>query len=453
MSVIYTVVKDDTLIGIARKYPGISWTNIRDANTTLLRNNYNRFKVGDFRRNMTRFPLGWWIFPGDRLVIPITVSTPAPATPTAPAPTPPPREQKPKPEKEKRIQVDKYEYALGLYNTEIRETRYAPVGIYVSKPFQVDGNAIELSLDAIENHPVFDTLGRVSDRQTSIEYYITYSNNPTTIEWLPILPTEQKKIRNELLIFKNRPDAKLRFKARSNMPISVYENGNLMSNSSWFIKPDYKHIQINSDRFMDNKTYTIDYVPDSNHRDPWNINFIKEGLSPTPAYEIFENGTSRNAILYLDKQPYIDYSKINDTEYSPVKVTLFDANIKGPGRTAYDIVSPSGTEAFTKNVTDYQSDIQPLLRQYDPKIGEDSNPTYLGFEFLHSNNKLYFTETFYNSHIVDNMTISHGNAKIKVDYELLTPSIRIKIILRNTSELGTVSPVVSSYTLKFHVVR
>lgn len=61
----YTVVKGDTLIGIAAKYGIKDWHKILDLNLDLLEANLDRAEAAGYPRHTA----GWWIFPGQKLRI------------------------------------------------------------------------------------------------------------------------------------------------------------------------------------------------------------------------------------------------------------------------------------------------------------------------------------------------------------------------------------------------
>lgn len=98
--------------------------------------------------------------------------------------------------------VSLYEYSLGLKNIKAEHVTYPEAEIYVTKPMHVYGNVMEVELDANEEHPVFDTLaGTAIDRQTSVEYYVSYKQKPSQSDWLPLLPRDQKTVSGEKLFF------------------------------------------------------------------------------------------------------------------------------------------------------------------------------------------------------------------------------------------------------------
>jgi hypothetical protein len=356
--------------------------------------------------------------------------------------------KKKKKKKDPVVQFNKNEYSVGLFDIKASLMAYENTGIYISKPFDIKGNPIEVELQAYESHPAFDGAGQAATRQTSIEYYITYVNSPTVEQWLPILPRDERTVKNELLIFKSSTIATLRFVLLQEESINVYENGIRMLNHEWEIHPDCKHVQIKKGRFIPSNKYTIDYTPNASNYNPWTVNLIENGLSPIITKETFTFGTNRNGTLYLSRHPYVN----KETDTTPIRVTLINANIASPSYVGdpYTLITDTEEEhePFTKNITNYQGD-SPALKRYSIK----EEDLYLGFEYLHDGDQLQFTETFTNSNDIENKEINHGDADIEVEYKILAPVIRLKAILRNTSNEPLITPSLNKYVIYFNIMR
>lgn len=345
----------------------------------------------------------------------------------------------------------KYKYDFGIKDLIIQEIKYKDNSAFISKPYVVDGNVSQVSVSSVEEHPVLDIAGNVpvSDRSTSVEYYVTNKINPSVEDWKAILPTDQSSVRNELLFFNDQKTAKLRFTA---LPtgITIYRDGEKINDSEWTLSSGSTAVTI-TNNFMAISQYTIDYTPAG---DPYNIDFNNNIVKQFE--ETFE-GTDRNMTLNLKYYPYIDYEKINSTpgydpntyEYRPVKVTLLETDIMGPGRKVFPTIGPDkeNGKPYTLNRTDYLSNTDPVLNQYNP----DTQPA---FEYKQSRNKIYFTETFSKAEIRENMPLNHGNAKINVVYNYTSSSIRIKIVLRKTSHVKNdpITPVVKEFSLRMKTV-
>lgn len=366
---------------------------------------------------------------------------------------------------ESRKEITKYEYTYGIKHLEVKHKQYENKSMFVSKPISVDGNAMQVSLHALEEHPLFDQLtGEASDRQTSVEYYVSYKENPMQNEWYGILPEGQETVKCELLIFKQSKTAKLRFPALIGSRVTpvVYKNHVAMKKSEWSFADGATQVQllVAQDPMA---IYTIDYTPNAEAYNPWTLDIDNQAYARTEkAVEVFKEGTNHNRTIMLSQYPYVDYGHINLTEdydpnlneYVPIKVRLKNATIAGPGRSIHTNVEPLTGEpsqtVFTKNISDYKTSEWKEPKPYSLK----KEDLYNGFEYWQEGNKLYFSETFNKADIYTNQEINHGNAEIEVEYEYMASRFRIKIILRrNSSDVNTLSPMVHEYALKFKVMK
>ena len=363
--------------------------------------------------------------------------------------------------------VTKYEYLYGIKHLEISHLQYQNKSVYVSKPINVAGNVMQVSLYSVEEHPLFDELtGNAADRQTSIEYYIAPvggNPSPTLDDWYPILPEDVKTVKSELLMFGTARTAELRFPALigSTVRPAVYKNGLKMDEDSWSFVDGGLGMQLLVEKDP-TAIYTIDYTPNAEFYNPWLIDVNQRGATPIRYTQTFTEGTNHNKTIVLEKYPYVNYEVVNTStnydpntsSYKPIQVTLKDAGIIGPSRTTYKEVTPytgqAGQRAFTKNITDYKRGIPKELKAYSI----DSDNAYNGFEYYQEGDKLYFSETFNKADIYANEQESHGNATIVVDYEYLSSDFRMKIILRrNSTDENTLTPIVHEYALKFKVMK
>lgn len=363
----------------------------------------------------------------------------------------------------------KYSYVYGIKDMQIKYKEFESASVYVSKPFNIDGNVAEINLEVNEYNPIKDSQVNkaINPYDTSVEYYITFHENPTTEDWIPVLPKGQQTIENEVLLFRDSNTCSLRFQCDFNKEVIVYKNGVKLERQFWSHNPNNT---ISIDRNFDKYSiYTVQYYPDINVASPWNIelkeddkHIVKFTDSNGNRYETFSNGAGRNGEVLLSKHPYIDYNKVNSSSnYEPIKVYLDSKDdihmLSGPNKTTYKNVGPVATDtvkAYTKNITDYKYLTEPNLKPYDTTIDATNKPINLEFQYYQDGRKLYFTETFNNTNIITNQTINHGNAIIKVQYDYLKVNARLKIILRNTSNAGnTITPSVRDYSLIFKVVR
>jgi hypothetical protein len=384
-------------------------------------------------------------------------------------PTPPPAKSIKQSKPPEHIVIPTNEYVYGLKDISLLDKQHEKSSVFVSKPYQVEGNVMQVALNAIESHPSFYTDGQLQLRQTSIEYYVTHMLNPTTEQWYALLPEEQSTVVNEFLLFDSKRTAYLRFPCNTKKSVNVYCDGVLVDKDDWsFTLSESGTYQIYiSKNFNDKACYTIDYTPDNSIRDPWVVDFQMLGAKSSQyinkdgaSGQIF-NGTNHNGMVELDYYPYIDYNAIysttnydpNTSAYKPLQVVLEDANIIAQNKGIHVKVTPySGVletgKAYTKNITDYLSpDKQYTFRPYD-------TVSYPIFEYYQSGRDIYFGETFNRSEVVENNGIAHGNATVRVQYQYLVSNVRLKIILRrlDSSNQG-ITPIVHQYSLKFKVMK
>ena len=350
-----------------------------------------------------------------------------------------------------------YVYSLGIRDIQAKSIQYKEQEAYVTKPFDVPGNVMEIQLEAEEDHPVFDDLsGQAASRQTSVEYYVSYKDKPSASDWIAILPVGETAVLGERLLPQANGEANLRFLAHMTS-ISCFANGLKMPIGSYTILSGQR-ILINA--YDPATIYTVDYTPSSSQVDPWTFKLSDYKKDVVRLTQRFSKGTAYNKTITLDHHPFIDLSRMreeadynpNTSEYRPIQVFLKDASIQGPGNTRVREVRPYHEDEvgpFTYNRTLYQDKSWSTLKEYDLT----STPSYLGFDYYHWKDKLTFTEHFNVLPLSENLPYTHGNADIEVHYDTLMTHFRLKIILRrNAASEKTVTPKVEYYRLKFNTI-
>lgn len=353
-------------------------------------------------------------------------------------------------------------YQYGIKNINLLNSLYKQEGVFVTKPIEVEGNIVEVSLETVEDHPLFDEIGGMAtERLTSIEYYVALEENPSLSDWIPILPEHVDIIKCEKLFFQGQT-AKLRFHADINKPENtrVYKNNILMKPDDWYFTERGAAVQLVKS-YDTNAIYTIDYVPDSALSNPWSVKINPSQAREVRHIDVFPNGTDYNNTIKLSKYPFIDYEYINNKEaydpnsdsYRPFDVILKDSTItdgEGGIQESFFPKAYSDGNFTTINRTDYKNKRDPELRKYSIAPGKE----YKNIEYKQEKNKLIFTESFNRSDSYYNESSNHGNAKIEVHYDYLVMNFRLKIILRkNTGDDLVVTPMVNSYQLKFKVMK
>lgn len=343
-----------------------------------------------------------------------------------------------------------YEYAIGIRDISIQAKTYKDVGVYISKPVHIEGNVLEIEMEAVEEHPLFDNVsGLASTRRTSVEYYITGVERPTTEEWIPILPIGEQSVRSERVFLSNRSGT-LRFKADISSVV-MYRDGKRMTADEYVVTESGASVFI--ENVKEGSIYTADYKP-AGGSDPWRIDMSRVEGSIQRQVDVFREGTNHNKTVKLSRYPYIDWAKIHaGEEYMPFEVRLKNASIIGPKGISYTEVGTEGEGVpFTKDRTSYMDGRWSKLEPYGPKEGE-----YKGFDYYNHKDKLVFSETFNRANILNEMDderASHGRAEIEVGYAYLSTSFRLKIILRrNADDVDMVSPSVQRYQLRFKTMK
>lgn len=350
--------------------------------------------------------------------------------------------------------VSLYEYSLGIKNIKAEYTTYKEAEVFVTKPMHLMANVMEVELEAMESHPVFDDLsGEAIDRQTSVEYYLSYKQKPTPDDWVPILPKGEKEVRGErLFLVSNR--GKLRFPAKMET-INVYENGLKVDRSKFTL---LNNQEVNIQRPTAGSIYTVSYKPDEYKKNPWllQLNDYKQYVQRVT--EVFEDGTDINKTISLKYTPFIDIERIlkeenynpNTSAYKPIQVRLVDASIQGKNQSIKKLIEPYRkeliNEAYTYNKTLYLDKSWSDMQAYNL----DKKDYYGGFDYYQWKNKLKFTEHFKVKRLAENQPYTHGNANVEVSYDALVTDFRLKIILRrNTATETTAAPRVKEYQLRF----
>lgn len=347
-----------------------------------------------------------------------------------------------------------FEYMMGIKELELEYENFEERQALVTKPMQVVGNVKEISLSTAENHPVFDTIGGLAaSRRTSVEYFVSYKDNPGSKDWHPVLPKDQKTVVGERLFF-NGIQATLRFPAEV-QTIVLYRN-NLVVDLAEFVVISANTISVPLLNPQD--IYTIDYKPDATRKNPWVVSLDDFKGDVQRAREVF-HGTSYNKSIQLSTYPYVDYEKINGVEnydpntneYKPVSVKLINGSIAGPGNTRIQTVLPysKNDKVYTYNKTLYKDKSWSEMNDYNL----DPDDFYGGFDYYQWKDKVVFTETFNASQTPENHLLTHGNADVEIEYDYLATNFRLKAIFRrNTSSEVTATPELLNYSLNFKTV-
>lgn len=356
---------------------------------------------------------------------------------------------------EEKTPASLYTYSMGIAGIQANNNTYSEANAFVTKPIKLNENILEVTLDSLEEHPVFDEVsGRASKKQTSVEYYISLKEKPSLEDWLPILPRETKKVSGERLFF-DTLYAETLFPFRLGT-VSVYKNGVLLPSSKYFVL-NSKRIQLES---VDDKSiYTIDYTPDVYNNNPYKVEVNDYRLSTERIVEEFPEGTDTNKTVTLKHVPYINKELLleedgfnpNESDYQPIQVSIVDSQIRGLNGRTVNYVPPKREDVelpHMVNKTLYLDNSWSDLERYDLEKG------YLGIDYFQHKNKITLAEHINIPMIEENERETPGTGTIRVSYDALVTAFRLKIVLRrNTEREKTASPRVKEYKLNFKATR
>lgn len=348
-----------------------------------------------------------------------------------------------------------YTYSIGISEIQANNVNYDESNAFVTKPIELNENVLEVVLDSIEEHPVFEEVsGRAASQQTSVEYYLSLKKRPGLNDWHPILPRQTKKVKGERLFFEGISATTL-FSFQMNS-IVVYKDGVKLDKSMYYIL-NKQAIQI--DYVDSDSVYTVDYSPDTFTKDPYTFEVNDFKFQTERIVEEFPEGTDINKTITLRHVPYIDKERLlqeedynpNTSDYRPIDVSIVQANIQIPNGGATNYVPPTKEiedRPYMVNKSLYLDNSWSEMEHFDLEKG------YLGIDYFQHKNKITLAEHINVPMIEENMTETPGTGTIRVSYDALVTAFRLKIVLRrNTKKEKTASPRVKEFTLNFKATR
>lgn len=347
--------------------------------------------------------------------------------------------------------INKLSYLYGAYDISIYGRKYQRSSIYITENLPLSSNTEQIGLVTEEKHhyisvgpdevdPTTNKPVLNSYKITDIEYYVTNKSNPSSYDWIPILPENHKYVEGELLFgdddLEPCPELQtgetinfaLRFKFISKDTVVVRRNGIPMNPDMYILCTSGKKIGIKKEYYSPTSIYTIDYKPVP---EAYVVN-IKDQLNVTPTQYINEKGEVGEYFETVDQDNSIELSNLpylhRDFLYEYRDSSYVDKKeILTPDQFTYPlIVRVNGVEF--KNITDYTNN------HYNPeRLKENSGRT-----FAHIRNKIIFGNP-------NNMELKN----IIVDYYYLTSSLRLKAILRrNHAGYESITPALVKYHIK-----
>lgn len=348
-----------------------------------------------------------------------------------------------------------YTYSMGISEIRANNNTYEESNAFVTKPIQVHENVLQISLDSVEEHPVFDEIsGRANDRQTSVEYYVSMQSNPSLADWIPILPEQTEHIKSERLFF-DGVNATTLFPFQIST-VEVFRDGVRLKEEDYYILNN-QQVQLTS--INRDVIYTVNYTPNTFVKNPYLIEINDYKYNTTRMTEEFPQGTDVNKTITLSHVPYIDREKIiqeenynpSTSDYKPIEVDIVNSRIQGPNGTLVNYV-PSYKmregEPYMNNKTLYLDNSWSDMKRYNLEKG------YLGIDYYQYKNKITLAEHINIPMIVENEKETPGTGTIRVSYDALATEFRLKVILRrNTQKEITTTPKLKEYKLKFKATR
>lgn len=215
------------------------------------------------------------------------------------------------------VEINKYEYLLGIREVEISYEIYSPVAYYESEKFSLQATPSEVVIEVDDYNIPFKTQWESSYQKTSVEWDINLGDGRR----LPIHPRNIvddvegiPAVKDERLFFDSSNfTAYSRLGSYYASPYRLKKNGQVVSPQNYTSVrqaagvPTLKII-IDRDSFDLNSIYTIDYAVSS---DSYSIDILNSFSSRTTLSPELVTEFGQDNDVVLSKFPYINYEVIN----------------------------------------------------------------------------------------------------------------------------------------------
>lgn len=218
------------------------------------------------------------------------------------------------------IEINKYEYVLGMREVEVGHTMYSPVAYYMSDKYSTDATVSEVAIEVEERHTPFVTQWETNYQKTSVEWDLDLGNSRK-------VPIHPRNIVDDVDGIPAVKDERIYFESSLNYAYTrlggYYSTVYRLKKDGNLIPPtDYSVVKITgatpklkitlSTGWLDNSVYTVDYAVDP---DSYRIQVLDKYRSePLASPEVFTTLGSDND-LNLSKYPFINYEVVNLTGY------------------------------------------------------------------------------------------------------------------------------------------
>lgn len=197
----------------------------------------------------------------------------------------------------KLVEIDKVQYTLGAYSIVASDIEYASAAEYVSQPFALRGNLLDVDLEVDQ----LQSEDEDGFPLTSTEFDLVLGPNNI----YPVLPTGVAVVQQEYLnVDVSSRTAKLRFDAFGD--VDIYPNLGIPITVS---PTANKYVAIPSGSYDPDVMYTANYVPQTGQQ----VLDVEDLLDSTPTIDIVSS-TDPDGGIQLQYYPHIVYPIVNDIE-------------------------------------------------------------------------------------------------------------------------------------------
>lgn len=211
------------------------------------------------------------------------------------------------PERPALVEVEKVEYVFGAREVQANDVNYVNAGHYASPKYAADATLLEVRLNTVEEHPVFNT-GDGDYRQTSVEYEVELAEGRRA----PLLPKGATEVTNELLeIDRTTRQDTTRIPAL-NTTVTIRRGGDLLDATAYTIEQltsGHLRVTIAKTAFFRSARYSITYTP-AVDQDVLKVSDLFDSVLLAEP-EVFA-GTDETGSIELAHFPYVEFSVVND---------------------------------------------------------------------------------------------------------------------------------------------
>lgn len=209
--------------------------------------------------------------------------------------------------KDETVVVKKFVYNLGLYHIEAIRAEYVPYSEFSSSKIKVEGSLEEIAVKVSDSSVNLTDASGTSFPGGTVEYSVELSPTRT----IPVLPKDAASAYEVVSISNRNRKGVVRFTTSDSSPL-VWKNGvPLVRGSDFSFSSSTKVLSIEPVAYSPSSVYLIKYTPTSG-QDIVDITNLYSSYKISPPEKF--SGTDRNGLLKLTYTPFVDFSKINNTD-------------------------------------------------------------------------------------------------------------------------------------------